>query len=483
MTEDPREVPLEEPKKEPKGLHAKLVNARTILWSWLTDPAVLVYRRAAFGHKRVRVLMVEFFLVVREIAREFYAIEGTSRAASLAYTTLLSLVPLLVALTQVVQQYFRKLFPGWEAQIDNILNIVLPYQSPQITYNLAKFAQNAQAASTVGAIVFMIVAFRLFLAVEATINQIWRVRVGRGYRQKLIAFTMLFFWGPLLMGLSFTTNKSLQRNPYLHLLFKHDIIFAIAPVIILFIAFTMLFWLVPATRVQFSAAVAGAVVTTMLFTLVRFGFGIYADHLFHGRFNLIYGTVGLALIFLIAIEVMWVVILLGVEISYVYQNLYGVLRAQAQQIDDEPRFDLYFAIRAILEIARRFDRREDAPSSYRLAEQFGTTDKQMLRVLAKLEDGKLVKVTGGEYVGYVPGCDPDRISIEEIVVQIEGSVRVVPEQGPDDEERRQIGAMFSRMNESTAAALNRMTIGRFVRELYSPRAIRPDERITGARES
>ena len=481
MTEEPRDEVV-----VPRVTIAqRLLKARNTVWSWLTDPAVLVYRRATVGRHRARVLIVEFFLILREIVREFYVIEGTSRAASLAYTTLLSLVPLLVALTQVVQQYFRKLFPGWESQIDNILNIVLPYQSPQITYNLAKFAQNAAAASTLGAIVFMIIAFRLFLAVEATINQIWRVRVGRGYRQTLIAFTMLFFWGPLLMGLSFTTNKSLQRNPYLHMLFKHDIVFVIAPIVILFIAFTMLFWLVPATRVHFKAAVVGAAVTTMLFSLVRWGFGIYADYLFHGRFNLIYGTVGLALIFLIAIEVMWVVILLGVEISYVYQNLYGVLRAQAQQIDDDPRFDLYFALRAILEISRRFDRREDAPSSYRLAEQFGTTDAQMLRVLTKLEEGKLVKATGteAEYTGYVPGCDPDRISVEEIVVHVEGSLRVVPEQGPDDEERRSIGAMFGRMNESTAAALNRTTIGRMVRELYSPRVLPPAERVTGTRES
>ncbi|HEX9162566.1 MAG TPA: YhjD/YihY/BrkB family envelope integrity protein [Thermoanaerobaculia bacterium] len=473
MADDPRDPE----SRQPGRFAQRFISARDTVWSWLTDPAVLVYRRAAFGRHRARVLVVEFFLVTREIAREFYEMEGTSRAASLAYTTLLSLVPLLVALTQVVQQYFRKLFPGWEAQVDNILNIVLPYQSPQITYNLAKFAQNAQAASTLGAIVFMVIAFRLFLAVETTINQIWKVRYGRGYRQKLIAFTMLFFWGPLLMGLSFTTNKTLQRNPYLHTIFKHDIVFVIAPIVILFIAFTMLFWLVPATRVQFSAAVVGALVTTMLFSLVRWGFGIYADHLFHGRFNLIYGTVGLALIFLVAIEVMWVVILLGVEISYVYQNLYGVLRAQAEQIDDDARFDLYFALRAVVEIARRFDRREDSPSSYRLAEQFGTTDAQMLRVLSKLEDGKLVKSTGGEYTGYVPGCDPDRISVEEIVAHVEGSLRVLPDQGPDDEERRVIGGMFTRMNESTAAALNRMTIGRMVRDLYSPRAIRNDDRI------
>src|ERR1043166_4768372 len=287
--------------------------ARKVVWSWLTDPAVLLYRREAHGRKRARVTTVEFFLFLREVTREFYDIEGTSRAASLAYTTLLSLIPLLVAFTQALQRYFRNLFPNFQAQIDNILNNIIPYQSPVISYHISRFAENAQAASTFGVIIFIVIAFRLFLAVEKTVNQIWKVRSVRGYRQKIIAFTMLFFWGPVLMGISFTTTNTLEKNRYLRILFKQDIIFHIAPIVVLFIAFTMLFWLVPSTRVRFSSAAVGAIVTTSLFTLVRWGFGVYADHLFRGRFNLIYGALGLAIIFLIAIQILWVVILLGVE--------------------------------------------------------------------------------------------------------------------------------------------------------------------------
>src|SRR6266566_4283972 len=119
----------------------RLVATRTYIWSWLTDPAVLVYRREAHGRHRARVTTVEFFLFVREVTREFYEIEGTSRAASLAYTTLLSLIPLLVAFTQILQQYFRNLFPDFKSQIDSVLNVVIPYQSPQLTYHLAKFAE------------------------------------------------------------------------------------------------------------------------------------------------------------------------------------------------------------------------------------------------------------------------------------------------------------------------------------------------------
>src|SRR5438067_4784965 len=211
--------------------------ARQIVWSWLTDPAVLLYRREAHGRKRARVTTVEFFLFLREVTREFYDIEGTSRAASLAYTTLLSLIPLLVAFTQTLQRYFRTLFPNSQAQIDNILNNVIPYQSPVISYHIAKFAENAQAASAFGVIVFIVITFRLFLAVETTINQIWKVRSVRGYRQKIIAFTMLFFWGPVLMAISFTTTNTLEKNRYLRVLFKRDIIFKIFPIVVLFVAF------------------------------------------------------------------------------------------------------------------------------------------------------------------------------------------------------------------------------------------------------
>jgi DNA-binding IscR family transcriptional regulator len=173
-----------------------------------------------------------------------------------------------------------------------------------------------------------------------------------------------------------------------------------------------------------------------------------------------------------------VIILLGVEISYVWQNLYGVLRAKEQQVEDHPRFDLYFAIRAMIEIARRFERREDAPSSYRLAAQFGTTDSQMLRVLRKLSDTRLVQETTGEWVGYVPGCDPDRITVEEVTIQIEGSQRVVPDIGPADDERRAVGEIFDTLNRATHDALERLSVGQLVRNLYSPRAVRADDRLS-----
>lgn len=450
--------------------NSSLMRAWRWFWAVWSEEAVQVYRRTAAGKDRAQLRTVEFLLFVREIIREFYRVEGTARAAALAYTTLLSLIPLMVALSQILRSYFARALPNLREQTDWVLNLLLPYHSSEIAAHINRFAESAEAASTIGAIVFLLIAFRLFMAVEATFSQVWHVQTHRGYRQKLRAFTMMLFWGPLLIGLSFTTSASLQRNEYLNILFRNKIFFDwMIPLAVLFVAFTMLFWLVPATKVRFQSAAVGALVTAVLFQLVRIGFGAYTKYLFEGRVNVIYGTLTLLVIFLIALELMWVVVLLGVEVSYVYQILPGLLRATAEKLETRPEYDLYFALRSLVEISRRFERREDAPSSYRLAQEFGATDEQMMAVLRKLEDAQLVKEIGGDWTGFVPGGDPDRITVEEVIRQMEGGRREIPNFEESDPVQRKLSELFNRLSDCTSEALQRLTVGQMVRELYGPR--------------
>lgn len=443
----------------------RIRKARNWAWATWTDEAPLIYRRSAHGRARARVIWVQIFLFCREVIRNFVDSEGSARAASLAFTTLISLIPLTVALSRMLRIYFEKIFPDLGSQTDTFLNLIMPYQSSQIAYHLNEFAKNASTVSTWGTIAFLVVSFRLFMAVEMTVNRIWNVESVRGYRQKIIAFTMLFFWGPILIGLSFTTSNSMERNPFLRVMTQSSFVLNLVPVIVLFIAFSMLFWLVPATKVRLKSALVGASITTVLFELVRYGFGFYAQHLFKGKLNFIYGTLGLLVIFLLTLEVMWVVILIGVQTSFVFQNFQGILRASEKQLAEDPRYDLYFGLRALIEIARRFEKREEAPSSYRLAEEFGATDNQMLTVLRKLEDVQLVKEIGGDWTGFVPGCDPSRITVEEVIRQIEGHGRDVPEGEGDPTGKTALGKIFHDIDASMSSTLAHITIGDLVGEL------------------
>lgn len=464
MNEKPQET-----KKDRPGLFERFATFRHWFWEQWTTEAAHVYRKSIHGRHGVRALLAEALLFLREVIREFWGLQGTARAAALAYTTLLSLIPLLVAFSYAIESWFAQILPDIRAQSDTLLNVLLPYQSAQVTYHLNRFAENAEAASAFGAIVFLMISFRLFMAVEATFNHIWHVEKWRSYRQRLRAFTMLLFWGPILIGLSFTTTASLRGNPLIEMVMERTPLSQIVPFIILCIAFTMLFWLVPATTVSLKSAVFGAVVTATLFELVRFGFAYYAESLLQLRLNMIYGTLGLVVIFLVALELLWVVILAGVEISYVHQNLQGIIRASELRLEEKPEYDLFFAFRAMVDVSRRFDQREEAPSSYRLAEEFGATDKQMLKVLRQLESAGLVKEIGGEWTGWLPGGDPDRIRIQEVIDAIEGGRRQVPDFATDHPAQARIKELFNFLDRCTSEAIELDTIGKLVRELYGPR--------------
>lgn len=461
-----------EEKEERPGALERLQRARKWFWqNWADDPRV-VYRRSVQGRPSGRTGFIHFFLFLRELLRVYWNGEISSRAAALGYTTLLSLIPLIFAFSQVLGNLFATALPRFRDRLDQFLNIVLPYESSAVASHINRFVDNAGAASGIGGIAFLVISFRLFLAVEGTVNQIWRVETQRGYRQRLRNFTMILFWGPVLIGASFTLLGSMEKNPTVYGIVYHPVLAAVFPVLVLFVAFTMLFWMVPATRVHFKNAALGAAVAAILFELVRLGLGYYATALFAGRLNVIYGTLGLLILFLIALELMWLVILLGVAVSYVHQNLQGILRATEQQLEEKPGFDLYFAVRGLIEVARRFEQREDAPSSYRLAEEFGATDGQMLRVLKRLEDGQLVKQIGGEWTGYVPGCDPDRITVQEVIEQMEGGMREIPapvgEEG-DDPVREPLVALFGRLHACTSDSVGRITVGQLLREIHGPR--------------
>jgi membrane protein len=459
----------EKERKVPRrSLYERQLSARRWVWSNLTDEAVLVYKRSAQGKDRVRVVVVEVFLFIREVIREFLNVGGMARAASLAYITLISLIPFVLAFSYLIRSYFNDIYPNFQSQLDVFFNIIMPYQSSQIAAHVNRFLENATAASTVGGLIFFVVAFRLFFAVEVAVNAIWKVPSARGYQQKIRAFTMMIFWGPVLIALSFTTQIALQRNPWFGQFLQHPMVGATAVLVLLFIGFTMLFWLVPSTRVHISSAALGAAVTSVLFQFVRSGFSAYARNLFEGNLNVIYGAFGLIIIFLIALQFMWVLILIGVEVSFVFQNLRGLLRASEQQLQNDPRLDVYFAIRALVEISRRFEARDEAPSSYRLAEEFGATDSQMLSVLRRMEDLQLVKEIGGDWTGFVPGGDPDRITVEEVVRSIEGPERLVPETA--DPAASAIARVLSSMEECTRETLGTWTIGRLVREVYGQTA-------------
>jgi len=437
---------------------------------WLREhmslaPDELVRRSAEMGRSRPRVFVTEVFVFVRELVREFFRVEGLTRAASLAHATLLALVPLLVVVTSALRGSLNRVMPDVDMQIDQIINLVFPYKAPQIAYHIRQFVENAKAASAFGGLAFLVVSFHLFAEMQTTFNEIWRVEGARGLRQKVRAFAMLVFWGPVVIGVSLTTSAAMQRSPQLRLLLDRTAVPAIVPAIILFAAFAMLFWLIPATKVQFRSAMLGAAVTTIFFELIRFGFGAYAGSLFAGRLNLIYGALGLVILFFVVVELLWIVILIGAEVSHVHQHLEGILRAEAQQIEEREEWDLYFAIRLMIELSRRFMLGESYPAAARLARAVRATDEQAERVLGALERAELVQRLDDEGEYYLPAQDPDVIFLRDVVCALHGRW-ASPARRTDDPAERLVCELLGDLGQRESEVLSNLTVGGLVRDVY-----------------
>lgn len=423
--------------------------------------------RSSLGTNHLRIRAVELFLFVREVVRGLSRADAAGRASALAFTTLLSLIPLIAALSQVLKAYFSQVFPQLKVHLDTLLNLLLPYQSAQITYQITRAAENAAALSTFGTLIFLIVSFRLFMAVERTMNITWKVEAARTYRQKLRAFTMLFFWGPIVIGLSIATSSAIEVSPFVGKMLANEFVQLLIEIGTFFLAFTMLFWLVPATRVRIRSAALGAGVTTALFELVRAGLGLYSKWLFEGTMNVIYGTLGLFVIFLMSLEIMWIVILLGVEISFVHQNFGAILRESTRRLTDDPRFDVHFGLLALGRIVKRYQCRQPAPRTEELADELDATDGQMRAILRRLEEANIVLELQGPACGWMPAADPDGIRLEEVVRELErGGRRKVPTRTGDTVAADAVRTLLGSLDESTASALGERTLGELVREMH-----------------
>ncbi len=99
-----------------------------------------------------------------------------------------------------------------------------------------------------------------------------------------------------------------------------------------FVAFALLYWLVPARHVRFSHVWPGALLAAVLFEALKLAFGIYLEHF--SRYDLVFGSLGAVVAFLFLVFLGANTFLLGAEISSTYPR---VTHGEFDRPDDVPR--------------------------------------------------------------------------------------------------------------------------------------------------
>jgi membrane protein len=254
--------------------------------------------------------------LVRFIATRFGQDRCSQTAASLTFTTLLSLVPLMTIALTMFSAF--PVFEDFSAQIKAyLLNNLMPETAGVvITQYMQQFTESAARLTTVGIGFLVLTALSTMMTIDRAFNVIWRVARPRPLVKRLVVYWAVLTLAPLLVGASLSLTSwlvGLSMGYAKHIPQFGIGVLKILPVLFTTLAFALLFRLVPNRYVPRSHALIGALVAAVLFETMNRIFGYYVSHF--NTYKLVYGAFASVPIFLMWIYLSWLTILLGAVIA------------------------------------------------------------------------------------------------------------------------------------------------------------------------
>jgi membrane protein len=335
-------------------------------------------------------------------------LEGESvqlRAMALTYISLFALVPGLVVAFSVVQA-----FTGMQRISDRLheflfANLAVGARATIEPY-LDRFIQNTHVTSAglVGAALLVWSSVSLFQNVDRAVNDIWGVRRRRSIAQQATIYWVGMTLGPLLLAGSVMaghTTRTLLASARLGFLG------AAAGALLTCTFFSIVYVIVPNTKVRLRNAVAGAVVAGLAWELAKWGYTLFVAR--SVRYHAIYGSVAAIPIFLLWLYLSWAILLFGARLAFVFQ--YASSLIQGVHADSRIGREILGG-RALLVIARAFDAGTPAPDAGEVANELGASADDVSEALGVLKAaGIVVSLADG---GLVPGRPLEKVTLLDV---------------------------------------------------------------------
>lgn len=273
--------------------------------------------RAPETNARRRDIVTAEFGFVRAAFARFREERGLVIAASLSYTSLLALVPLVAISLSILSA-----FPAFEEVQGRLLQQALGYVAPHAgadvqTY-LDQFVSNTSNLTALGIVWLAVTAIMLLSTIESGFNAIWRVDSPRPLMMRLVAYWTTLTLGPLLLGagLSLSTVIFASSN-FSALGIESDMAMGgavrIVPLIFAAVGLTVFYLALPHRRIEWRHALLGGLIAAFLFEGLKALFGIYLSQV--GTFQSVYGSLSALPVFLIWMYLGWAVVLFGAAIA------------------------------------------------------------------------------------------------------------------------------------------------------------------------
>ncbi len=236
-------------------------------------------------------------------------------AASLAFTSLLAIVPLFTVVFAFVSQL--PMAQGWAQEINHfILGSLLPDVGTDVESVMATFINNALEMQWWGFIFLVVVAIMLIATIDKAIHIIWHDVKKRAALASLFIYWSVLLLTPISLGISIATSSYISTLGWLDILpgdigIRWTLIF---PWLMTALGLMLLYKTIPSSKVKISHAFVSALFASFLFEISKRLFSLYIEY-FPVQ-EAIFGALAAIPLLLIWLYVTWLVILVGAEVCH-----------------------------------------------------------------------------------------------------------------------------------------------------------------------
>lgn len=272
---------------------------------------------------KLKNLLITVLRLLHKIGQEFRNGEIPRRASSLVYTTLLTIVPILAVTFSVLKAF------GVHNMLEPFISSFLAplgEKGDEITFNIIGYVDgiNVGILGIIGLGALIYTVMNTVQQVENSFNYLWQIREKRSLLRRFRDYMSVLLAGPVLIvsALGITTsvmsNTIAQRiisiEPFGTALF---LIGKLLPYMLIAVAFTLIYYLMPNTKVNFRSAFVGGVCAGILW---QAGSWIFARFIVSStQYSAIYSGFAIILLFMIWLYYNWIILLTGAKISFYHQ--------------------------------------------------------------------------------------------------------------------------------------------------------------------
>lgn len=345
------------------------------------------------------------------------------KASALTFYTLLSVVPVIAMLFGVAKGF------GFERRLETEFKSDLSYNQEIIMY-VFDFA-NSMLENTkggliagLGVMVLLWTVMKVLSNIEESFNDIWEITSARSWVRKFSDYMSVMLVAPLIIILTSsiivyinTTVKTLAKSNEIFGYFGSIIFLGLEllPVLLTTALFTMLYMVLPNTKVKPSAAILGAFFAALIFMGVEWMYLTFQVGV--SRYNAIYGGFAALPLFLAWVQTNWLVVLLGAELSFAFQNQSKYeFELEASNISHSYKFILSVAV--VHSLIKRFEKGEDGPTASDVSEGMEIPPKLVRRILNDLVQSDIVREVADDEQNearFLPAIDINKLDLNFVL--------------------------------------------------------------------